>query len=76
VKINDFLDLVTEALEHDGVIDIDDRIDEIDEWDSLGALSIVAMLDGMSVSVDLEMLEKMETVRDLAEIAGVVDGLR
>jgi acyl carrier protein len=74
MKIEDFLELITETIEAEKPVNIDDKIDEIEEWDSLGVLSLVAMLDDMGISFDTEKFENIVTVKDFISMLDIVDG--
>lgn len=73
MKLNDFLELITETIEAENPINIDDNIDDIDEWDSLGVLSLISMLDDLGASLDTEKFEDLKTVRDFVSIVNIVD---
>ena len=46
---------------------------DIEEWDSLGVLSIVSMMDDLNISVNLEDLEEIKTVEDFVKLTGIVN---
>mgnify|MGYP000918275422 FL=1 len=73
MNIEEFLKVTAEALEYEEVINIDDRLEDIDMWDSLGVLSLVNMLDEMNISVELDRFEDLETIRDFIALAGISD---
>jgi len=73
LNIEEFLKVTAEALEYEEVINIDDRLEDIDMWDSLGVLSLVNMLDEMNISVELDRFEDLETIRDFIALAGISD---
>jgi acyl carrier protein len=73
VKLDAFLELISEALDCEDTVKIDDSVDGIIEWDSLGILSLVDTLDTLGVEIELEEFERIVTVRDFVELVNVVD---
>ena len=73
LKLNQFLATIADTLEYEGTIGIDDRVLDIEGWDSLGILAIVSMLDGLGMSVKLEELKSIETISDFVVLVGFVD---
>ena len=73
MNIEEFLKVTAETLEYEEVINIDDRVEDIDMWDSLGVLSLVGMLDEMNISVELDSFEGLETIREFIALAGISD---
>ena len=73
MELDKFLALVGETLDYEGTIGIEDNVSAIEVWDSLGILSIVAMLDEMGFSIDLDQFEKIKTIRQFVDIVGIVD---
>ncbi len=63
-----FLNVVEEALGMpEGSTEADNRIIELEEWDSVGALSVIALLDEeFGVSLDAGALQSCDTLGDLA----------
>ena len=63
-----FLDNFKEALEleHERLVTLNDTFKELDEWDSLASLSLIAMLDEeYEVELESEDLDKFTTVEEL-----------
>lgn len=73
MKLDAFLELISEALDCEDTVKIDDSVDGIIEWDSLGILSLVDTLDTLGVEIELEEFERIVTVRDFVELVNVVD---
>lgn len=73
MSLNDLLELITETIEAENPINIDDNIDDIEEWDSLGVLSLISMLDDLGASLETEKFEDLKTVRDFIEMVNLVD---
>jgi len=66
-----FLEKVTEALECEDDLSIDQTLEDVPEWDSLGILLMVDMFEELGVPVDLQKLGEIETVKELVELANV-----
>jgi acyl carrier protein len=64
---------VCEAIEYEGEIIPSDNLLNLDGWDSLGMLSVIAMLDAQGIKVDLQRLQIISTVADLINLCGVID---
>ncbi|MHB8900798.1 MAG: acyl carrier protein [Thermoguttaceae bacterium] len=66
-----FLNVVEEALGMpEGSTAEGDRIDDLEGWDSVGALSVIALLDEeYGVSLDAGALQSCDT---LGELAGLI----
>jgi|TARA_B110000211_G_C13926225_1_gene485081 acyl carrier protein len=73
MKLEEFLELVAEALDCEDVIVLSDKVLDIEGWDSLGVLSIVSMLDGLGMPVELDKFEEIDTVQDFVTLVGFVD---
>ncbi|MDB9733876.1 phosphopantetheine-binding protein [Porticoccaceae bacterium] len=73
MKLADFLELVADALDCEDAIVLSDNVLDIEGWDSLGVLSIVSMLDGLGMPVELEKFEDIVTVQDFVTLVGFVD---
>ena len=63
--MNEFLEKLADILEEDVVVK-EEILKDFDEWDSLSALSIIAMIDAdYGVTVFSEDLDKFSTIEDL-----------
>jgi acyl carrier protein len=61
-----FLRLFAEILEREKLLNLDDKLENIEEWDSLSALALVSMLDDeYGVIMGSKDLERMKTVQDI-----------
>lgn len=65
-----FLDAIAEILELDaGSLSGQEKLADLDEWDSLAFLSVIAMADEeFDVVIQGEQLEKIEKVDDLVSL--------
>ncbi|MBQ7607909.1 MAG: acyl carrier protein [Desulfovibrionaceae bacterium] len=67
-----FLAELAYALQRDDSLTLDDRLKDLEEWDSLAAMGVTALLDrkfGKRLSFD--DIARMQTVRDIAQAAGL-----
>jgi len=63
-----FIQLFTEILEREERLKLDDKLEEIEGWDSLAALAVVSMIDDeYGITMSGKDLEKMQTVKDIFE---------
>lgn len=66
--MNNFKNQITELLEVDNV-NVDDILKEFDAWDSLTALSIIALCDSdYSIKITANELSKTVTIKDLFDL--------
>lgn len=69
MKTSDLLNAVCKALKRDpGTVTLDDTPDTLIEWDSLGHLSIIAMIDSLGVSTNTTEIQTIASVRDLVSV--------
>ena len=73
MNVKELLIVVAEALEYEDELHLDQNIEDIEEWDSLGVLSIVSMLDDLSISINLEDLGEIKTVKDFVKLTGILN---
>ena len=69
MNTTELLNMLCKALEiEEGSITLDDTVDTIEEWDSLGHLSILAALDLLSIDTDKDEFRNFDTVAKLVEL--------
>jgi len=73
MNVKELLIVVAEALEYEDELYLDQNIEDIEEWDSLGVLSIVSMMDDLNISVNLEDLEEIKTVEGFVKLTGILN---
>jgi acyl carrier protein len=78
VKVEEKLELVTKALDaQPGTLKAETSLQELDEWDSLGVISLIAMIDKhFSVRLEPEKIRAFKTVRDILDQMGNEGGNR
>lgn len=70
IKVKDVLTAVKEALELENVPSIEDSINTIEEWDSLGHLSILIRIDRLlgGKATKISELGKAESIKEIVNI--------
>ena len=69
VALQEFLDLIHEALEmEDDKLTLEDGVDTVEEWDSLGHLSIIAALDSLGIDTEKDEYRSFDTIAKLVEL--------
>jgi len=63
----EFLDLIADALEVElSGLSFDTILHELDEWDSIGQLSFIGLVDdNFSIDIDVEKLTECSTISQL-----------
>lgn len=76
MKKKEFLELIKDTIGRDGDIEEGMLLEGIEEYDSLAALSLMAMYDELGVSVVPDDFIHLVSVRDLVALAAekVTDG--
>lgn len=70
MKKDELLEEIKEALQRDEELSLDMRLEDLDEWDSLAIISLIALYDDLfSVILTNEELQKCESVDDLVNLA-------
>jgi hypothetical protein len=65
----EFLARLAEALDHDGVIEVNQNVDSLPEWDSLGILSVIELLADLNIKVKPDALKEIQYIAELVEVA-------
>lgn len=71
MELNQFVQLFAEQLEETPVEQVtkDTKFRELDDWSSLTALTIIAMVDDeFDVSLDADDMKKSQTVEDIYNV--------
>ena len=66
----EFLSRLADAIDYEGVIEVNQDIESITEWDSLGILSVIELLSDLGVKVNPDALQKVGNISELLEIVG------
>ena len=67
-----FLESIVEVLQTEDEINFDTELADLDEWDSLSAMAIIAFLDkNFGVKATISDVKTFVTVEDIAKKAGV-----
>jgi hypothetical protein len=70
VNQKEFLSRLADAIDYEGVIEVNQDIESITEWDSLGILSVIELLSDLGVKVNPDALQKVGNISELLEIVG------
>ena len=67
--MNDFIEKFKEALDVEGEFDINVELEEFEEWDSMGYISVMSMLDEeYGKEVNANQLKDCKTLADLYKL--------
>ena len=72
MKTDEFLKRVAEVLDYEGVILSEQELLTIDEWDSLGILSVMELLSDLNIGYDADKLGEISRVSELLAMASDV----
>ncbi len=69
MNIKEKLALIEEALDvEENTLTVDTKLDDIDEWDSMSALSLIVMLDDeFDVVVTAGQIKALQTIEDIVK---------
>ena len=65
MNADEFIAKLTETLATETELTINTSLDEIEEWDSLGILSVIELIETYSSDIELESIYNSKTVGDL-----------
>ena len=67
---NEIIDLIANAFDVDSSkIDLNTKRDDIEEWDSMGMLVLMADLDEqLGIEIDEDAFESLETINDIVTL--------
>lgn len=67
-----FLEKFVDVLQTEENISFDTVLEDLDEWDSLAAISTISFLDSeFSIKVPIDEVKNFKTVEDIAKKAGL-----
>jgi acyl carrier protein len=67
--VNEFIEKFKDALDTEGEFDINVELKEFEEWDSMGYISVMSMLDEeYGKEVNANQLKACKTLADLYEL--------
>lgn len=67
--MNEFIEKFKEALDIEGEFDVNTELEEFEEWDSMGYISVMSMLDEeYGEEVNADQLKACKTLADLYEL--------
>jgi len=65
----EFLDMIREVMDREEELKEEMLLEDVEEYDSLAALSLMAMFDEYGIDVSPKTFEELKTVRDLVDLA-------
>jgi acyl carrier protein len=68
VNQKEFLSRLADAIDYEGVIEVNQDLESIVEWDSLGILSVIELLSDLGIKVNPDALQKVDNISELLEI--------
>lgn len=64
---NEFIDIFKDIIQSDSAIDLDSPLADIEEWDSMAMMALIAYFDvKLGSMVTFDQLHSMRSVRDIA----------
>lgn len=67
----EFLKRLADALDHDGELAPDQQVESIEEWDSLGILSVLELLSDLGHKVKPDTLRDINNLSELLALIGL-----
>ena len=68
MKTAEFLNLLCESLNRDpGSLTLGDTPETVEQWDSVGHLSIISTIDQIGVAVDSDDMQNFTSIRELVD---------
>ncbi len=56
----------------EGELDLDQPLEEVEEWDSMAALALIGLFDSaLSKTLPVDVITKFETIENIIEYAGL-----
>ncbi|AOY75651.1 acyl carrier protein [Clostridium formicaceticum] len=72
MKVEELIEKIAEALLEEREITLETELDELEGWDSLGRLGIIALFDELfNQSLEAEKLKRCETIEDIVSLVKV-----
>lgn len=72
MKVEQFFQKVAEALDSGATLSRGQLLESVEGWDSLGILSILDLLEGEGVTIDLDELRSAQSTDDLLRLAASI----
>lgn len=71
MELREFLELTASAIGWEEELSPNDKLEDIEYWDSLGVLTLVNMLDQHGFKVDIADFEDLIYVSDYLDLVGI-----
>ena len=64
---NEFIEIFNDVIQSDSDIDINSTLAEIEEWDSMAMMALIAYFDvKLNIAVSFDQLHALSSVKDIA----------
>lgn len=64
---NEFIEIFKDVIQSDSDIDINSTLAEIEEWDSMAMMALIAYFDvKLNIAVSFDQLHALSSVKDIA----------
>ena len=69
MKTQELLEQIQDAIQRDTALDLNMKLDEIEEWDSLAIISLITLYDGFGINLNGNTLRECKKVSDIVNLA-------
>jgi len=66
---NEIIEEIKEAMEYEKDISLEDKLEALEEWDSLAMLTILGFFHDNNINIEVEDIEKCNTIGDIVNLA-------
>ena len=67
MKRNEFIEIFKDTIQSDSVIEMDSPLADIEEWDSMAMMALIAYFDvKLNIAVSFDQLHALSSVKDIA----------
>lgn len=69
MKTQELLEQIQDAIQRDTALELNMTLDEVEEWDSLAIISLIALYDSFGISLNGSTLRECKKVSDIVNLA-------
>ena len=67
MKRNEFIEIFKDTIQSDSVIEMDSPLADIEEWDSMAMMALIAYFDvKLGITITFDQLHALHSIRDVA----------
>lgn len=67
MRTDEFIEIFKDVIQSDSDIDMDSTLAEIEEWDSMAMMALIAYFDvKLNIAVSFDQLHALSSVKDIA----------